>query len=80
MSSHRAIIGSVLAALFLAGSLTASARGGTAGHPDSTSANTLITWNEIAVTTLIGLPPTAGGARPPRRSTWLWSRERSTTP
>ena len=62
MRSHRAIIGSVLAALFLAGSLTASARGGTAGHPDTTSANALSTWNEIAVTTLVGLPPTAGGA------------------
>ena len=63
MRSHRAIIGSVLAALFLTGTLTASARGGTAGHhPDTTSANALIAWNEIAVTTLVGLPPTAGGA------------------
>ena len=63
MRSHRAIIGSVLAALFLAGTLTASARGGTASHhPDTTSANALIAWNEIAVTTLVGLPPTAGGA------------------
>ncbi len=62
MRSHRAMIGSVLAALFLAGSLTAPARGGTAGHPNTTSANALSTWNEIAVTTLVGLPPTAGGA------------------
>ncbi len=63
MRSHRAIVGSVLAALFLAGSLTAPARGGTAGHhPHTTSANALSTWNEIAVTTLVGLPPTAGGA------------------
>ena len=62
MRSHRAIVGSVLAALFLAGSLTASARGGTAGHHGTTSANALTTWNEIAVTTLVGLPPTAGGA------------------
>ena len=62
MRSHRAIVGSVVAALLLAGSLTASARGGTADHPDTTSAHTLSTWNEIAVTTLVGLPPTAGGA------------------
>jgi hypothetical protein len=62
MRLHRAIIGSALAALLLAGSPTASARGGTAGHPDTTSAHTLSTWNEIAVTTLVGLPPPAGGA------------------
>ena len=63
MRSHRAIVGSVLAALFLAGSLTAPARGGTAGHhPHTTPADALSTWNEIAVTTLVGLPPTAGGA------------------
>src|SRR4051794_6454532 len=62
MRSYRAIVGSVLIALFLAGSLTAPAQGGAAGHPDTGSANALSMWNEIAVTTLVGLPPTAGGA------------------
>jgi hypothetical protein len=62
MTSHRAIIGSVLATLLLAGSLTAPARGGTTDHPDTSSADALTMWNEIAVTTLVGLPPTAGGA------------------
>ena len=61
MRSHRAIIGSVLAALFLAGSLT-SLRPAVAPRatPATSSAHTLSTWNEIAVTTLIGLPPTRG--------------------
>jgi hypothetical protein len=62
MTSHRAIVGSVLAALLVVGILTSPARGGTVGHPDGTSAQALTTWNEIAVTTLVGLPPTAGGA------------------
>jgi hypothetical protein len=62
MRSYRALVGSVLVALFLAGSLTAPAQGGAAGHPDTRSANALSMWDEIAVTTLIGLPPTAGGA------------------
>jgi hypothetical protein len=62
MSSHRIMIGSVLASLFLAGSLTAPARGGTVANPDTRSANAVSRWNEIAVTTLVGIPPTAGGA------------------
>jgi hypothetical protein len=62
MKSHRAIIGCVLAALLLAGSLTAPARGGTASHSGSTSTDALLTWNEITLTTLVSLPGTAGGA------------------
>ena len=63
MRSHRAMIGFVLAALFLAGSVSAPARGGTTGHhPHPPSADAVSTWNEIAVSTLVGLPPAAGGA------------------
>lgn len=36
--------------------------GDTTSPPDSTSAHALSTWNEIALTTLVSLPPTAGGA------------------
>jgi hypothetical protein len=62
MTAYRGIIGSMLTALIVAGLLTAPARGSTAGGPSGSSAEAVTTWNEIAVTTLAGLPPTAGGA------------------
>jgi hypothetical protein len=64
MRPHRSVVGVVLVALFVAGMLTAPARGGTGGygHTGTTSTETLRMWNEVAVATLVGLPPTAGGA------------------
>jgi hypothetical protein len=66
MRARRTIIGSVIVGLALTASLTTPARAHPGGHPPGhagpTSTQTLSAWNETAVSTLTGLPPTAGGA------------------
>lgn len=66
MRTHRSLIASVLVGLVLPVSLTAPAGahpgGHPAGHPGPTSTHVLSAWNETAVSTLTGLPPSAGGA------------------
>jgi hypothetical protein len=64
MTRRRTLIGIAIALLVVLASLSTPARGGSTGHPGTTSGNAVIAWNQIAVTTLVGLPGPAGGAPP----------------
>ena len=57
MKLKRLLIGAAAVAVLVLSTLSAPASGGP-------PANAVTAWNEIAVNTLIGLPPTAGGAPP----------------
>ena len=57
MKSHRLLIGAVAAVVFVLSTLSTPASGGPTG-------NAVTAWNQIAVSTLIGLPGPAGGAPP----------------
>ena len=57
MKSKRLVVGAVAAVALVLSTLSAPASAGP-------SPNAVTAWNEIAVHTLIGLPPTAGGAPP----------------
>ena len=61
MKSKRLVIGAMAAVALVLSMLSAPASAGPSAGP---SPNAVTAWNEIAVNTLIGLPPTAGGAPP----------------
>jgi len=60
MKTNRIVTGAVAAVVLMLGTLFTPARGG----PAAPTGNAVTAWNQIAVTTLTGLPGPAGGAPP----------------